>query len=123
MAVEIAPGTVLQGRYRLIELLGAGGLGDVWLARDLHVERSVAVKLFPSPPPDDPFFLTRMRLDWARFYVHIDHPDVVRLHDLDMVPDGGLFVVMEYVQGCVTFRPSAPWARRTLSSRTGTSWA
>jgi serine/threonine protein kinase len=89
--------TVLRGRYRLVRPIHQGGIGDVWLAVDENLARTVAAKLLPPPPPDDPDLLTRMRLDWARFIVRIDHPDVVDVYDLDVGPDEALFVITEYV--------------------------
>jgi serine/threonine-protein kinase len=91
-------GTVLRDRYRLVELIDRGGLGDVWIAVDENLARTVAVKLLPAPSPDDPDFLQRVRLDWARFIVRLDHPDIVDVHDLDVAPDGGVFLIMEYVK-------------------------
>jgi len=97
-SVDAVKGTVLRDRYRLVELIDQGGLGDVWIAVDENLARTVAAKLLPAPPPDDPYFLKRMRLDWARFIVRLDHPDIVDLYDVDVGPEAGLFVIMEYVQ-------------------------
>jgi serine/threonine-protein kinase len=96
--VGAVKGTLLRGRYRLVELIDQGGLGDVWIAVDENLARTVAAKLLPAPPPEDPNLLNRLRLDWARFIVRLDHPDVVDVYDLDVGPEGRPFVVMEYVR-------------------------
>lgn len=89
---------MLRDRYRLVELIDQGGLGDVWIAVDENLARPVAAKLLPAPPPEDPYLLKRLRLDWARFMVRLDHPDIVDVYDLDIGPEGRPFVIMEYVR-------------------------
>jgi serine/threonine-protein kinase len=91
-------GTLLRDRYRLVELIDQGGLGDVWIAVDENLARTVAAKLLPAPPPEDPHLLKRLRLDWARFIVRLDRPDIVDVYDLDVDPKGCPFVIMEYVR-------------------------
>jgi eukaryotic-like serine/threonine-protein kinase len=91
-------GTVLAGRYRLDRWLGAGGMGEVWHARDLEFEpgldlsRDVAVKLMHSTRADSNV-LRRFQLE-ARILSKLDHPHIVRMLGADW-HDGQLFIVME----------------------------
>jgi serine/threonine protein kinase len=91
-------GTVLAGRYRLDRRLGAGGMGEVWQARDLEFEpgldlsRDVAVKLMHSTLAESDM-LKRFQLE-ARILSKLDHPHIVRMVDADW-HDGQLFIVME----------------------------
>jgi serine/threonine protein kinase len=91
-------GTVLAGRYRLDRRLGAGGMGEVWQARDLEFEqgfdlsRDVAVKLMHSTLAESEV-LRRFQLE-ARILSKLDHPHIVRMLGADW-HDGQLFIVME----------------------------
>ncbi|MFE5730524.1 serine/threonine-protein kinase [Streptomyces sp. NPDC056528] len=98
---ETGAGRLLGGRYRLLERLGAGGMGTVWRARDEVVDRDVAVK---EPRVPEHFSAAerrtaheRMRRE-ARAAARIDHPSVVTLHDV-VVEDGRPWIVMELLRG------------------------
>jgi serine/threonine-protein kinase len=82
--------------YRLAELIGAGGLGTVYKADDLRLERGVAVKAL-TPASTNPTAIKRFRRE-AKIISKIDHPNVVTLHDI--VDVGGMsFYIMEYIDG------------------------
>ncbi|HEY4672181.1 MAG TPA: protein kinase, partial [Gemmatimonadaceae bacterium] len=92
----LAPGSAL-GRYRLIELIGQGGMGQVWKARDDNLERDVAIKfLLRGTVGDDPG-AERFRRE-ALVLSRLSHPGVATIFDFD-VRDGLEFLVMEYVAG------------------------
>jgi serine/threonine-protein kinase len=84
------------GPYRLVRLLGRGGMGSVYLARRDDVDKEVAVKLLDGPFSPDAIrrFLTERRV-LARF----DHPHIARLLDAGIVPPATPYFVMEYVDG------------------------
>lgn len=90
------PGMILGGRYRLASLLGRGGMGDVWRARDGRLERDVAIKL-PAPGRLDDEGRERL-LREARIAASLHHPGIVAVHDAGE-SDGQPFIVMELVEG------------------------
>jgi len=88
------PGQVFAGRYRMIERLGRGGMGDVWRADDLVLKTGVALKLIRSTVPD-----ARERiLNEVRLARQITHPAVCRVFDVGEA-EGGIFYTMELVRG------------------------
>jgi eukaryotic-like serine/threonine-protein kinase len=90
-------GTVLGGRYRLIELLGQGGMATIYRARDAQLERDVAVKVLRPEYGADPDFLDRFRNE-AQSAASLNHPSVVAVYDYGTDPVGP-FIVMELVEG------------------------
>jgi len=90
-------GTVLGGRYRLLELLGQGGMATIYRARDAQLERDVAVKVLRPEYGRDPDFFARFRQE-AQSAASLNHPGVVAVYDYgtDVV---GPFIVMELVDG------------------------
>ena len=93
----IAGETVL-GRYRLEAPLAEGGFGEVWRARQVSLDRVVAVKFLRPGRREDPAIRERFRRE-ARLLAGIAHPHVVTCHDFDVDPDGDLVLVMEYLEG------------------------
>ena len=85
------------GRYRLIELLGRGGMGEVWRAFDTATERVVALKVLPANFADDQVFQERFRRE-ARVAAGLDEPHVVPIHDFGEI-EGRFFVSMRLIQG------------------------
>ena len=90
-------GTVLGGRYRLVELLGQGGMATIYRARDNQLERDVAVKVLRPEYGADPDFIDRFRYE-AQSAASLSHPNVVAVHDYGADPVGP-FIVMELVEG------------------------
>ncbi|MBA2314572.1 MAG: serine/threonine protein kinase, partial [Chloroflexi bacterium] len=90
-------GNVLGGRYRLIELLGQGGMATIYRARDSQLERDVAVKLLRPEYGRDPDFLSRFRQE-AQNAASLNHPNIVQVYDYGQDP-AGPFIVMELVDG------------------------
>ena len=85
------------GRYTLVELLGRGGMGDVWRAYDTVTDRVVAVKVLPAHLADDQTFQERFRRE-ARAAAGLNNPHVVPIHDFGEI-DGRLFVDMRLIDG------------------------
>jgi serine/threonine-protein kinase len=92
-----APGAVIAERYRIIGLLGRGGMGEVYRADDLKLGQSVALKFLPSSFSKDAVFLDRFRAE-VRNARQVSHPNVCRVYDIGEV-DGHHFLSMEYVDG------------------------
>jgi hypothetical protein len=88
-----------RGRYRLLHKLGSGGMGSVWLARDLQLERDVAVKqlMHNTDNEDRDERRARARRE-AVAMARVRHPSIVGIHDVVDV-DGDPWIVMEYIQG------------------------
>jgi serine/threonine-protein kinase len=85
------------GRYRVDSVLGEGGMGCVYLARDAELDRPVAIKVLDERYARDPEFYERF-LREARLAARLSHPNVVRVYDTS--PEGERpFIVMEYVDG------------------------
>jgi serine/threonine protein kinase len=85
------------GKYKVLERLGAGGMGQVFLCEHKLMRRRVAVKVLPTAKADDPSSLERFYRE-ARCVAALDHPNIVRAYDIDQ--DEKLhFLVMEYVDG------------------------
>ena len=94
---KIRAGTKVAGRFVIERLLGAGGMGAVYLARDEQLGEAVALKVIAGLALLDPGSAERLRRE-ASMARRISHPNVVRMHDLGE-ENGLLFVSMEYVTG------------------------
>jgi serine/threonine protein kinase len=94
---RFAPGALLGGRYRIIQRLGRGGMGEVYRADDLKLGQPVALKFLPAEVDRDPARLTQLHTEvWmAR---QVSHPNVCRVYDIDEI-DGSTFLSMEFVDG------------------------
>ena len=91
------------GRYELRELLGRGGMAEVWKALDTQLQRYVAIKLLHADLQDDPTFMTRF-LREARIMASLHHPNIVQIHDFQVSgppeSEGPLaYIVMDYIEG------------------------
>ena len=91
------PGVTLAGRYRIIALLGRGGMGEVYRADDLTLGQPVALKFLPPEVAANPVSLERFRNE-VRIARRVSHPNVCRVYDVGEV-DGNYFLSMEYVDG------------------------
>src|SRR5438093_9694985 len=87
----------LAGRYRVEELLGTGGMAQVYRGADAVLSRPVAVKVLSSEYARDPAFVERFRRE-AQAAARLNHPAVVSVYDTGS-DDGIHFIVMEFVSG------------------------
>ena len=85
------------GRYELLARVGAGGMGEVWRARDNDLQRDVAVKFLPEPFAKDALRLSRFEQE-ARAASQLNHPNIVTIHEFGD-SSGVKYIVMELVQG------------------------
>src|SRR3989454_3134145 len=93
-----APGQVVAGRYEIVDLLGSGGMGVVYRARDRELDEVVALKaLRPDRTTADPHAVERFRRE-LRLARRVSHPNVVRTHDIGEA-SGYRFITMEHVEG------------------------
>jgi hypothetical protein len=100
---RFAPGELLAGgRYRIVGLLGRGGMGEVYRADDLRLGQAVALKFLPERWASDPAALARL-LDEVRVARQVSHPNVCRVYDVVEVPGAGsttvTFLSMEFIDG------------------------
>ncbi len=93
---RLVPGVVVDNRYRVEAALGAGSMGEVYRARQLALDRLVAIKVLPPIPHAQAG--RRFELE-ARAIARLRHPNVVTVHDFGHAPGVGAYLVMEYVDG------------------------
>jgi eukaryotic-like serine/threonine-protein kinase len=91
-------GTVLADRYRIDALLGEGGMGKVYSAEHVLMRKRVAVKVLHSDLTQVPEVVTRFERE-AMAAANIEHPNVAAATDFGKLPDGSVFLVLEFVQG------------------------
>ncbi len=93
----LAPGTIVDSRYRIVSRLGAGGMADVFLAEDEQLGRKVALKLLYQRFAEDPGFVERFRRE-AQAAAGLQHPNVVSVYDRGSFDDT-YYIAMEYLPG------------------------
>jgi serine/threonine-protein kinase len=94
---RFVPGALIGGRYRIIALLGRGGMGEVYRATDLTLGQSVALKFLPEQAAGDVRLLERFHGE-VRLARQVSHPNVCRVYDIGQA-DGMPFISMEYIDG------------------------
>ncbi len=97
MTAPVSTNPVLSNRYQLLQTLGSGGTAVVYRARDLMLERQVAIKVLRPDFGKDETFRERFRQE-ARAAANISHPNIVTVHDFGLDHDR-LFIVMDFVPG------------------------
>jgi Tol biopolymer transport system component len=98
--VALSPGTRL-GAYEILTLIGSGGMGEVYKARDSRLDRIVAIKVLPDALAADAAFRERFDRE-ARAISQLTHPNICTLHDVGE-QDGTAFLVMEFLDGETLF--------------------
>jgi hypothetical protein len=93
-ASALTTGTILEGRYALLDQLGQGGMACVYRARDQRLDRLVAVKVLDTTPLQDGAAFREDQLT-----ARLDHPHIVSIYDSGTTPDGRPFLVMELTSG------------------------
>src|SRR5437588_10590957 len=94
---DLTPGTVVDGRYKVLSRLGSGGMADVFLAEDQQLGRQVALKLLHRRFAEDPGFVERFRRE-AQAAAGLQHPNIVGVYDRGSFDDT-YFIAMEYLPG------------------------
>jgi protein-disulfide isomerase/tRNA A-37 threonylcarbamoyl transferase component Bud32 len=110
-------GLTIDGRYRIVSKIGAGGMGQVFCARQLNVDREVAIKVIDAQHVDDPQAVARFENE-ARIVSMLRHAHTIRLFDFGRLDDGRPYIVSERLLGAPLSRVLAGGAlseRRTLS--------
>ena len=85
------------GHYNVLAPLGAGGMGEVWRARDTRLDREVAIKFLPAAFADDPGRLRRFEQE-ARATSALNHPNILTIYDIGL-HDGAPYIVAELLEG------------------------
>src|SRR5512140_1646202 len=96
-------GTVLHDRWRILAELGKGGMGEVYLAEHLELDRQEALKILMPSIARDPQFVSRFRRE-ARAVNRLRHPNIVAIYDFGQLPDGRFYLAMEYAAGESVYR-------------------
>jgi len=94
---EFESGHIIDGRYRVLHRLGAGGMADVYLAQDEQLDRQLALKLLHRRFAEDPGFVERFRRE-AQAAASLQHPNVVSVFDRGSF-EGTYYIAMEYLEG------------------------
>src|ERR1051325_585914 len=94
--MPISPSTKL-GRYQILSALGAGGMGEVYLAEDIRLNRKIALKVLPSDLINNRERLRRFEQE-ARAASALNHPNIITIHEIGSC-DGVHFIAMELIEG------------------------
>jgi serine/threonine protein kinase len=94
---EVSEGSVVDGRYRVLSRLGSGGMADVWLAEDTHLQRRVALKILHRRFAQDREFVERFRRE-AESAAGLQHPNIVSVFDRGEF-EGTYYIAMQYIEG------------------------
>jgi len=95
--VRLQPGEVVDGRYRLVDRIGSGGMADVWRATDSELDRDVALKVLHENFARDEEFVERFRRE-ASSAAGLQHPNVVSVYDRGSY-EGSYYIAMELIEG------------------------
>ncbi|MFY9821092.1 MAG: protein kinase [Thermoanaerobaculia bacterium] len=91
-------GTILDGKYEIVQRLGSGGMGEVYLVRHLHLQELRVVKILRQDLAGDPSAQKRFMRE-ARLATQVKHPNVAILYDFATLPDGSFYMVWEHIHG------------------------
>jgi serine/threonine-protein kinase len=94
---EVREGSIVDKRYRVLRRIGSGGMADVWLAEDAHLQRQVALKVLHSRYLQDQDFIARFQRE-AEAAAGLQHPNIVGVFDRGQ-DDGVNYIAMRYVEG------------------------
>lgn len=92
------PGSTLDGKYEIVQRLGSGGMGEVYLVRHVHLQELRVVKILRQDLAADPSAQKRFMRE-ARLATQIKHPNVAILYDFSTLQDGSFYMVWEHIQG------------------------
>src|SRR5690349_9393221 len=91
-------GSLLQGRYRVLQRIGKGGMGVVYLGEHVLIRRKVAIKTLHANPPPAPAIVERFHRE-ALAATAIGDQHIVDVTDMGQLDDGAYYIVMEYLEG------------------------
>jgi len=94
---EVGEGSTIDGRYRLLRRIGSGGMADVWLAEDPHLQRRVALKILHRRFAQDREFVERFRRE-AEAAASLSHPNIVAVYDRGDI-EGTYYIAMQLLEG------------------------
>ena len=94
---DLAKGTLIAAKYRILAKLGAGGMGEVYRADDLNLNRQVAIKVMPDVFAGDPERLARFQRE-AKVLASLNHPNIAAIYGVEEA-DGKRFLILELVEG------------------------
>jgi len=95
---SIGPGTIIDGKYEVLGLLGVGGMGEVFKVRHIHLEAVRCVKVMKTDLMQDEAY-TRRFVREAKVATRVHHPNVAIVHDFATLEDGTYYMVHEYIDG------------------------
>jgi len=95
---SITPGKLLDGKYEIVSLLGAGGMGEVYKARHVHLNTFRCIKIMRPALLADETYRARF-LREARLATQIQHPNIAVVHDFELLDDGASYMVTEFIDG------------------------
>ncbi len=101
------PGSTLDGKYEVVQRLGSGGMGEVYLVRHIHLQELRVIKILRQDLQTDPAAQKRFMRE-ARLATQIKHPNVAILYDFATLPEGSFYMVWEHIQG----EDIGDWIRR-----------
>jgi eukaryotic-like serine/threonine-protein kinase len=91
-------GTVISGRYRIVDLIATGGMGAVYLGEHVLMHKRVAVKILHPEVDDQPEIVARFERE-AVVGAHVRHPNIAHATDFGKLDDGAYFLVLDYIEG------------------------
>jgi serine/threonine-protein kinase len=97
LSPEVGEGSTIDGRYRLLRRIGSGGMADVWLAEDSHLQRRVALKILHRRFAQDREFVARFRRE-AEAAAGLQHPNIVAVFDRGDI-EGTYYIAMQLLEG------------------------
>jgi len=109
----LGPGTVLDGKYEILNRLGGGGMGDVFKAKHVHLDVFRCIKVMKEGMMSDAGYRARF-LREARLATQIHHPNIAVVHDF-FIGDGGSYMVTEFIDGTTVRQWSAAHGRFPLA--------
>ena len=91
-------GTVISGRYRIVDLIARGGMGAVYLGEHVHMHKRIAIKILHPENDDQPEIVARFERE-AVVGAHVRHPNIASATDFGKLDDGAYFLVLDYIEG------------------------
>lgn len=91
-------GKVIGSKYQVLEFIGSGGMSSVYLAKHLHLNKTLALKMIHPHLASDKESLARFQRE-AEATSRLDHPNLVKVHDFGISEDGSPYIIMDYIEG------------------------